>query len=194
MQKNNVKKENKIETQFYSKQDLTQLSSIVNFNNLIFDSVKSETKVNLVTAKYSQSDKEKFQKIIDNKHEKPAYVSNKNDEIESIKEYKKIVNFNAEDEKLFEKLNNFSLNLFSSHDPYKKDNNKMIFDSINYSEKDILAFNRILNNKKSNKEQKELSSKLNTSSIKIIDYDKIENKANNFDVGGNKNIKIKYYD
>ena len=43
-------------------------------------------------------------------------------------------------------------------------------------------------------EQKELSSKFNKSSIKIFDYDKIENRANNFNIGRNKKIKIKYYD
>ncbi|MBD1147525.1 hypothetical protein IDH28_01670 [Pelagibacterales bacterium SAG-MED31] len=198
MKKNNVKKEDKIETQFYSKQDLNQLSSIVNFNNLIFNSVKSETKANLVTVKYSQSDKEKFQNIIDNKYEKLEYVSNKNDQIEIIKKSKKMMQFTLGDEKMFEKLNNFSLYVSSNYDLYKKENKKVISDSVNYSAKDISAFNRILNNKKSNKDnikkQKELSSKFNKSSMKIIDYDKTENRATNFDIGSNNNIKIKYFD
>ena len=84
MKKNNVKKENKIETQFYSKQDLNQLRSIVNFNNLIFDSVKSETKEDLVTTKYTQTDKKNFQNIINNKFKTSEYVSNKRDKIEKI--------------------------------------------------------------------------------------------------------------
>ena len=198
MKKNNAKKENKIESQFYSKQDLNQLRSIVNFNNLIFDSVKSETKANLVTAKYSQSDKEKFQNIIDNKNEKPTYVWNKNDQIEIIKKSKKMMQFTLGDEKMFEKLNDFSLNVSSNYDLYKKENKKVISDLVNYSAKDISAFNRILNNKKSTKnnikKQKELSSKFNKSSMKIIDYDKTENRAINFDIGSNNNIKIKYFD
>ena len=198
MKKNIVKKENKIEIQLYSKQDLTQFSSIVDFNNLIFDPVQIDTKVDLVKVKYSQSDKEKFQNIINNKYEKSKYVSNKNEKIETIKKSKKIENFTSGDEKIFEKLNNFSLNLFSNYDTYKKENKKVIFDSVNYSEKDISAFNRILNSKKSSvdniKNQKELYSKFNKSLMKIIDYDKIENRASNFDIGSNNNIKIKYFD
>ena len=198
MKKNNAKKENKIESQFYSKQDLNQLRSIVNFNNLIFDSVKSETKANLVTAKYSQSDKEKFQNIIDNKNEKPTYVWNKNDQIEIIKKSKKMMQFTLGDEKMFEKLNDFSLNVSSNYDLYKKENKKVISDLVNYSAKDISAFNRILNNKKSSKnnikKQKDLSSNFNKSSMKIIDYDKTENRTSNFDIGSNNNIKIKYFD
>lgn len=194
----NAKKEKKIESQSYSKEDLTQFNSLVDFTSLMFDSVKPETKVSLVSTKYTQSDKKKFQNIISNKFETSDNVSNKNDEIETIKKNTKIVNFTPEDEKQFEKLKNFSLNMFSNHDAYKKENEKVIFDSVNYSEKDLSAFNRILNNKKSNinnkKEQKELSSKFNKSSIKIIDYDKIENRANNFNIGRNKKIKIKYYD
>lgn len=198
MKKNNVKKENNNEVQSYSEEDLTQFRTIVNFNNLIFDSVKSETKVDLVTTKYTQTDKKNFQNIINNKFKTSEYVSNNRDKMEKIKKPSKIVNFTAKDEKLFERFNNFSLNLFPNYAPCKKENKKVIFDSVNYSEKDISAFNRILNYKKSSidnkKEQQELSSKINKSSMKIIDFDKVENSTKNFNIVSNKNIKIKYFD
>ena len=107
MKKSIAKKENKIEIQSYSKQDLTQFSSIVNFNNLIFDSVKSDTKIGLVTAKYSHSDKEKFQNIINNKYEKSESASNKNDQMGTINKSKKIVNFTSGDELILPVPNNF---------------------------------------------------------------------------------------
>ena len=40
----NAKKEKKIESQSYSKEDLTQFNSLVDFTSLMFDSVKPETK------------------------------------------------------------------------------------------------------------------------------------------------------
>ena len=171
---------------YYTDQDLINFESLRDFK--VFNTVKlNNNQNNNNTLRYAKTDNEHFNKIININNSKSS----------SSKKPKKIQNnnhYNSLDLKNFDKINNFSI--FSGNKIINK-KTEVIKNKVNYTANDINEFHQIIKYKNNikNVHKNKINSNIDKKKIKIIDFDKLNNKKKDFrNKIGIEKIKIVYFD
>ena len=193
--------------QNYTDYDLQSFTILGNFKNYRSDSIESKNKQNInQSVRYTLSDNKHFQKLINNNKNTDTsserYFNNnftKSDDLVSTKTNK----YNELDTENFDKLKQFPFSSSSYSLNYANKKEDPVFLTINYTDNDLEAFDRIIKNNKNktssqpikkNVEENNLKSKNDQSSIKIIDFSKVKRREKINANQGVKKIKVVYFD
>ena len=163
---------------YYSDEDEIIFEKLGNFKK--FNSnIKNNTQYKNYNINYSNSDKNYFNKILNN---------NKNDTLLNESNIKKEISYyNSLDFQKFNRLNNFS----EYKDNTKKKDSQNISSKSTYTSSDYDKFNKIVKTK--NKEVNIIKNE--SQKVKIIDYGKLKKNENNLkNKIGVEKIKIVYFD
>ncbi len=191
----------------YTDYDLQSFTILGNFKNYRSDSIESKNKQNInQSVRYTLSDNKHFQKLINNNKNTDTsserYFNNnftKSDDLVSTKTNK----YNELDTENFDKLKQFPFSSSSYSLNYANKKEDPVFLTINYTDNDLEAFDRIIKNNKNktssqpikkNVEENNLKSKNDQSSIKIIDFSKVKRREKINANQGVKKIKVVYFD
>ena len=191
----------------YTDEDLQSFTILGNFKNYRSDSTETKNKKNInQSVRYAPSDNEHFQKIINNNKNTDSsserYFNNNftnSDDLISTKTHM----YNELDIEKFDKLKQFPFSNSSYSSNYTNKKEDSVFLTINYTDNDLEAFNRIIKNNKDktiiqpvkkNVEDNILKSKNDQSSIKIIDFNKVRRREKISSKQMVKKIKVVYFD
>jgi len=196
MIKNNKKTTNKKNNlhQHYSDSDLNYFNILNDFSNLelnLSQPKKIQTIVNPI--KYKTSDNKKFKKIINLRN------GQEKDNKEETKKYNSI--YNKSDLEKFNTLKEFSF-LSSSYslEKVKEKKEESTIEENHYKSADLLAFSQIIDSNQENKKinlndhNKNPETKIDKTSIKIIDFDKFQKKKKIINNQIREKIKVVYFD
>ena len=207
-----MKRQNNNLIQNYTDGDLQSFAILENFDNYKIDSIETKN-IQLVyqSVDYSLSDNQQFKKLMNfNKNIKTSSKEysiddfSDNDELTYKRTYKdEDFFYNEADIQNFKNLKQFPLS--SSPDTLQYTNKKEdpVVTKINYTVSDLEAFDRIVESKEGsinnqttakNADAKNLKSKIDRSSIKIIDFDELKKRETLHDKQRINNIKVVYFD
>ena len=191
----------------YTDYDLQSFTILGNFKNYRPDSIESKNKQNInQSVRYTLSDNKHFQKLINNNKNTDTsserYFNNnftKSDDLVSSKTNK----YNELDTENFDKLKQFPFSSSSYSLNYTNKKEDSVFLTINYTDNDLEAFDRIIKNNKSkttsqpikkNVEENNLKLKNDQNSIKIMDFNKVKRRERINSSQRVKKIKVVYFD
>ena len=191
----------------YTDQDLQSFTILGNFKNYRSDSIESKNKQNInQSVRYTLSDNKHFQKLINNNKNtntsSERYFNNNftnSDDLISTKTHM----YNELDTENFDKLKQFPFSSSSYSLNYANKKEDPVFLTINYTDNDLEAFDRIIKNNKDettsqpvkqNVEENNLKSKNDQSSIKIMDFNKVKRREKINSNQRVKKIKVVYFD
>ncbi len=165
---------------YYTDEDLINFEKLKNFNKIKNNKLNNNQN-NSHLARYTVSDNRNFNKImnIDN-NESPSKKVNKTE------------NYAASDFEKFKKLKQLI-----TIDDSKPLNNKTKPEKTitEYTNKDMSAFNKIIKSKGDLKNESKNNTKIDNKKIKIIDFNKLNEREKNFkNKVGIEKIKIVYFD
>ena len=176
-----MKKENI--NNYYTDEDLINFEKLKNFKEFKVNKLNNNQN-NSHPVRYAMSDNKNFNKImnVDN-NEKPSY-----------KEVNKSTDYTPSDFENFKKLKQFTT--FNDSEPL---NNKTEPDKTitEYTNKDISSFDKIIKSKDytKNKSENKNNIKIDSKKIKIIDFNKLNEREKNFkNKAGIEKIKVVYFD
>jgi len=196
----------------YTDSDLQSFAILGNFNNYKVNSDELKNKKNTIqSVRYKLSDKKKFNHLMstytNTKTSSKIYSVNNfsnNDSVSNTKNPKYSDSFyKSLDLQNFNKLKRFPLS--SGSDFLKNENKKedSLDTKINYTVSDLGAFDRIAESSESstnnqtaakNDDAQDLKSKINRSSIKIMDFDKLKKREKIQNKQRIEKIKVVYFD
>lgn len=196
----------------YTDSDLQSFAILGNFNNYKVNSDELKNKKNTIqSVRYKLSDKKKFNHLMstytNTRTSSKIYSVNNfsnNDSVSNTKNPKYSDSFyKSLDLQNFNKLKRFPL---SSGSDFLKNENKKEDSSdanINYTVSDLGAFDRITESSENstnnqtaakNDDAQDLKSKINRSSIKIMDFDKLKKREKIQNKQRIEKIKVVYFD
>ena len=193
--------------QNYTDYDLQSFTTLGNFKNYRSDSIETKNKQNInQSVRYTPSDNKHFHKLINNNKNSDTsserYFNNnftKSDNLVSTKTHM----YNELDTENFDKLKQFPFSNSSYLSNYTNKKEDSVFLTINYTDNDLEAFERIIKNNKNkttsqpikkNVEQNDLKLKNDQSSIKIMDFNKLKRRERINSSQRVKKIKVVYFD
>ena len=174
-----MKKENI--NNYYTDEDLINFEKLKNFKKFKVDKLNNNQN-NSHPVKYAMSDNRNFNKI----------MNVDNNEKSSYKEVNKSTDYTSSDFEKFKKLKPLT-----TFDDSKLLNNKSEPEKTitEYTDKDMSAFNKIIKSKGNTKNENKYNVKIDNKKIKIIDFNKLNEREKNFknkvDI---KKIKVVYFD
>ena len=191
----------------YTDSDLRSFTILGNFKNYRSDSIGIKNKRNInQSVRYTLSDNKHFQKLINsNKNTDTSserYFNHnftKSDDLVSAKTHM----YNEQDKKNFDKLKQFPFSSSSYSLNYANKKEDSVLLTINYTDNDLEAFDRIIKNNKNkttsqpikkNVEQNDLKLKNDQISIKIMDFNKVKRREKINSSQRVKKIKVVYFD
>ena len=191
----------------YTDYDLQSFTILGNFKNYRSDSIEIKNKQNInQSVRYTPSDNKHFHKLINNNKNTDSsserYFNHnftKSDNLVSTKTHM----YNEQDTKNFDKLKQFPFSSSSYSLNYTNKTQDSAFLTINYTDNDLEAFDRIVKNNKNkttsqlvkqNIEENNLKLKNDQSSIKIMDFNKVKRREKINNNQRVKKIKVVYFD
>ena len=191
----------------YTDHDLQSFTILGNFKNYRSDLIEKKNKQNInQSVRYTLSDNKHFQKLINNNKNtntsSERYFNNNftnSDDLISTKTHM----YNELDTENFDKLKQFPFSSSSYSLNYANKKEDSVFLTINYTDNDLEAFDRIIKNNKDettsqpvkqNVEENNLKSKNDQSSIKIMDFNKVKRREKINSKQKVKKIKVVYFD
>ena len=176
-----MKKENI--NNYYTDEDLINFEKLKNFKELKFNKL-NDNQNNSHPVKYAMSDNRNFNKI----------MNVDNNEKSSYKEVNKSTDYTPSDFENFKKLK--QLTNFKDSEPLnnKTETEKTI---TKYTDKDMSTFDEIIKSKSNPKNESENKNKIkiDNKKIKIIDFNKLNEREKNFkNKLGIEKIKVVYFD
>ena len=176
-----MKKENI--NNYYTNEDLINFEKLKNFKEFEVNKLNNNQN-NSHPVRYAVSDNKNFNKIMN--------VSN--NEKSSAKEVNKSKDSKPSDFENFKKLKQFTT--FNNSEPLnnKTEPEKTITE---YTDKDMSAFDKIIKSKSDTKNESENKNnvKIDNKKIKIIDFNKLNEREKNFkNKAGIEKIKVVYFD
>ena len=176
-----MKKENI--NNYYTDEDLINFEKLKNFKEFKFNKLNNSQN-NSHPIRYAVSDSRNFNKI----------MNVDNNEKSSSKEVNKSRDYKPSDFENFKKLKQFTT--FNDSEPL---NNKIEPEKTitKYTDKDISSFDKIIKSKDyiKNKSENKNNIKIDSKKIKIIDFNKLNEREKNFkNKAGIEKIKVVYFD
>ena len=176
-----MKKENI--NNYYTDEDLINFEKLKNFKELKFNKL-NDNQNNSHPVKYAMYDNRNFNKI----------MNVDNNEKSSYKEVNKSTDYTPSDFENFKKLKQFTT--FNDNGPLnnKTEPEKTITE---YTDKDMSAFDKIIKSKggAKNENENKNNTKIDNKKIKIIDFNKLNEREKNFkNKVGIEKIKVVYFD
>ena len=207
-----MKRQNSNFIQNYTDSDLQFFTILGNFENYRSDSIETKNKQNInQSVGYALSDNKNFQKLMNfNKNTKASskeyFIDNftdSDDLTDNRTDKDKDSFYNESDIQNFKNLKQFPLS--SSFDTLQYTNKKKdpVVTKINYTVSDLEAFDRIVESEEdstnnqtaaNNADAKNLKSKIDRSSIKIIDFDELKKRETIHNKQRIEKIKVVYFD
>ena len=204
------KKKNLIQN--YTDSDLQSFTILGNFKNYRSDSIETKNKQNInQSVGYALSDNKHFQKLMNfNKNTK---TSSKEYSIDDFADSEDLTDkrthkdedsfYNESDIQNFKNLKQFPLSSNSDALQYRSKKEDPVVTKINYTVSDLEAFDRIVESKEDsinnqtaakNADAKNVKSKIDRSSIKIIDFDELKKQETIHNKQKIEKIKVVYFD
>ena len=176
-----MKKENI--NNYYTDEDLINFEKLKNFKDFKVNKLNNNQN-NSRPVRYAVSDNKNFNKI----------MNVGNNEKSSAKEVNKSKDYKPSDFENFKKLKQFTT--FNDNEPLnnKTESSKA---TTKYTDKDMSAFDKIIKSKGDTKNESENKNnvKIDNKKIKIIDFNKLNEREKNFkNKAGIEKIKVIYFD
>ena len=167
---------------YYTDEDLINFEKLKNFKEFKVNKLNNNQN-NSHPVRYSMSDNKNFNKIMNNDNNKS-----------SSKKVNKTKDYTPSDFENFKKLKQFIT--FNDSEPL---NNKIEFSktTTEYTDKDISSFDKIIKSKggAKNENENKKNTKIDNKKIKIIDFNKLNEREKNFkNKVGIEKIKVVYFD
>ena len=202
-----MKRQNSNLIQNYTDSDLQSFTILGNFKNYRSDSIETKNKPNInQSVGYAVSDNKHFQKLINNNQNTDTsserYFNHnftESDDLVSTKTHM----YNELDTENFDKIKQFSFSSSSYSLNYANKKEDSVFLTVNYTDNDLEAFDRIIKNNKNkitsqpikkNVDENSLKLKNEQSSIKIMDFNKVKRREKINSNQRVKKIKVVYFD
>ena len=202
-----MKRQNSNLIQNYTDSDLQYFTILGNFKNYRSDSIETKNKPNInQSVGYAVSDNKHFQKLINNNQNTDTsserYFNHnftESDDLVSTKTHM----YNELDTENFDKIKQFSFSSSSYSLNYANKKEDSVFLTVNYTDNDLEAFDRIIKNNKNkitsqpikkNVDENSLKLKNEQSSIKIMDFNKVKRREKINSNQRVKKIKVVYFD
>ena len=191
----------------YTDYDLQSFTILGNFKNYRSDSIGTKNKQSInQSVRYTLSDNKHFQKLINNNQNTDTsserYFNHnftESDDLVSTKTHM----YNELDTENFDKIKQFSFSSSSYSLNYANKKEDSVFLTVNYTDNDLEAFDRIIKNNKNkitsqpikkNVDENSLKLKNEQSSIKIMDFNKVKRREKINSNQRVKKIKVVYFD
>ena len=191
----------------YTDYDLQSFTILGNFKNYRSDSIGTKNKQSInQSVRYTLSDNKHFQKLINNNQNTDTsserYFNHnftESDDLVSTKTHM----YNELDTENFDKIKQFSFSSSSYSLNYANKKEDSVFLTVNYTDNDLEAFDRIIKNNKNkitsqpikkNVDENSLKLKNEQSSIKIMDFNKVKRRERINSSQRVKKIKVVYFD
>ena len=175
-----MKKENI--NNYYTDEDLINFEKLKNFKEFKVNKLNNNQDKNH-SIKYAVSDNKNFNKIMNVSTNKKSPPS---------KEFNKSENYSPSDFHNFKKIKQFAN--FNDRE-YLNNKTKPEKTITKYTDRDMSAFEEIINSKDNAKNENKNNAKIDNKKIKIIDYNKLNEREKNFkNKLGIEKIKVVYFD